>query len=115
MNIAKISTNQSESYIPREIKVDSTKQTMLKTEQSNGLKMNKWQQDILINAMDKLINNIQLDNSHPLGKAENQPLENYKEAMDVLSEMNSESLRNFGSKAQANISAETFLQLVVEG
>lgn len=114
MNITKISTSQVESYIPREIKSDSNKHIMAKTEYNNDLKMNKWQQDVLLNAIDKLFNNIQLDNNHPLGRKENQPIENHSEAIEILSGLNEDFLRTYGSQAQANISAETFLNLVSE-
>jgi len=114
MNISKISTNQAESYIPRELKVESTRQNTAKSDTDNKQKLNNWQEQILLNAIDKLANNIQVDNSHPLGRPENSPLESYDEAMQLLSEINSESLRNFGSKAQANVSPESFMRLLIE-
>ncbi|GAB1372456.1 hypothetical protein MASR1M45_25180 [Candidatus Kapaibacterium sp.] len=114
MNITKISTNQAESYFPREIKVDNLKKNMAINDNSEVIKLSTWQKDVLTNAIDKLLNNIQLDNSHPLGRLENQPIETYREAIAVLEEMSSESLRNFGSQAQANVSAESFLNLVME-
>lgn len=114
MNISNISTNQVESFIPREIKVENNKQNVVETPVNDVIKLNPWQKDILTNAIDKLLNNIQLDNSHPLKMAENKPLESYQEALNILEEINSESLRNFGSQAQANVSAYTFMQLMIE-
>ncbi len=114
MNIAKISNSPVDIYVPRDIKSDSTKQIFSKNEHSDKIKFNSWQQDILINALDKMINNVQLDNNHPLGKPENQALENYQDAMNVLSQLNSDLIRNYGSQAQANVSSTTFLQLVTE-
>jgi hypothetical protein len=115
MNITKIGVNQSESYIPREVAVDSTRTKSTINQNTENSNLNNWQEDILINALDKLANNIQVDNSHPLGRAENRPLASYQEALDILSEINAESLRNVGSSAQANVSASSFIQLMMEG
>ncbi|MBX3043978.1 MAG: hypothetical protein KIT33_08305 [Candidatus Kapabacteria bacterium] len=118
MNIAKISTNVVETYIPKEIKFDPAKQKNDVSYGNNSKKLNNWQEEILIGAIDKLVNNIQVDNSHPLGMSKNAPIESYAEAVKVLSEINSDNysdnLKNFGSQAQANVSAETFLQLILE-
>lgn len=114
MNIAKIATSPTESYFPREIKFETAKQIAEKTAPSQDAKLNAWQKDILINALDKLVNNIQVDNSHPLGRAENAPIETRSEAFAVLETINSDYLSKFGSQFQANISAASFMNLVME-
>lgn len=114
MNISKIGLSQAESYLPREIKFDSVKHNTEKNTQVQSQKLSAWQEEILITAMDKLVNNIQVDNSHPLGRLENKPIETNQEALAVLEKINPEYLFSFGSEAQANVSAASFIQLVME-
>lgn len=114
MNISKIGVNPTETYFPREIRNEAVKLNTEKSNDANTLKFNKWQEEILISALDKLANSIQLDNSHPLGRLENQPIETKAEALAELEKINVESLRNFGSQAQANVSASSFIKLIME-
>lgn len=114
MNIAKIGLSQSEAYIPREIKYENLKPSTDNLTQNDNKKLNSWQEEILISGVDKLVNNIQMDNNHPLSRLENSPIEDYKTAMDVLSSINIDSIRAFGSEAQANVTASTFLQLIMD-
>lgn len=114
MNISKIGLSQAESYIPREIKNDSVKNLTEKNVQVREQKLSAWQQEILISALDKLVNNIQVDNSHPLGRLENKPIVTHIEALASLEKINPDYLLQNGSEAQANVTAAAFIKLVME-
>ncbi|MFA7627158.1 MAG: hypothetical protein WCZ17_08940 [Candidatus Kapaibacterium sp.] len=114
MNIAKISVNQAEQYVPREIKIDSLNHKSNATGTIETQKLTQWQVEILMQAITKLENNIHPDNSHPLSRKENQPIESKSELLRVMKELNFDALAQNGADAQANVSAEAFISLVME-
>lgn len=71
----------------------------------------KWQQNVLLSALDDLENNIQVDNSSPLFTNENAPIESYKEALDELRKVVHANSKEFMEKAQANITPSDILHL----
>ena len=70
-----------------------------------------WQKDILMQALDKLENNIQLDNSHPLDKVQSAPIESFEEALIELSFIKSPFFLENASQAQANLKPESVVNL----
>ena len=71
----------------------------------------KWQQNVLLSALDNLENNIQVDNSSPLFNENNAPIESYKEALDELRKVVRANNKEFMEKAQANITPSDILHL----
>lgn len=75
---------------------------------------NSWQKDILLDAISRLENNKQVDNSHPLGKADNRPIETFDEAIIELAGVKSNEFADSASKAQANIVPQQILDLFMD-
>ncbi len=73
-----------------------------------------WQKDILMQAVEKLENNIQTDDSHPLDKKGAAPIESYNEAVIELSLFKNNFDAEQASGAQANISPESILSLFTD-
>jgi hypothetical protein len=74
----------------------------------------KWQNDILIDVINKLENSKQLDDSHPLDRMENSPIETFEEAIFELKFLQDKKYFSQFGPAQANLSPESVLSLFVE-
>jgi hypothetical protein len=75
----------------------------------------KWQKNILLDAIDLLENNIQTDdNSHPLSKLDNAPIESFDEALIELSFVKTPFFKETASQAQANLTGADVAPLFVE-
>lgn len=79
--------------------------------QKNDSAPAKWQQDILLGALDSLENNIQVDNSSPLFSDDAAPIETYKEALEELRKVVSEDFEKYASASQANLTPGDILYL----
>lgn len=80
-----------------------------------SLPSNNWQKDILLSALDMLESSIQTnEESHPLSKMENSPIDTFEEALIELNFIKSKKFLDEASGAQANIKAEDILSLFVE-
>jgi hypothetical protein len=75
---------------------------------------NNWQKDILLNAISNLENNKQVDNSHPLGKLSNAPIESFDEALIELNYFKSPFFKKDASEAQANLKPQDIVSLFSE-
>ena len=71
----------------------------------------KWQQNVLLSAIENLENNIQVDNSNPLFSANNAPIESYKEAIAELRKVVSSNNLEYMRQAQANLTPSDILYL----
>lgn len=71
----------------------------------------KWQQNVLLSALDDLENNIQVDNSSPLFDEANAPIESYKEALAELRKVVQSNNKEFFEQAQANLTPSDILYL----
>jgi len=71
----------------------------------------QWQRDILLTALDKLENNLQAEDNHPLSKLSNAPIETFEEALFELSFLRSPKFKETASQAQANLKAADVLYL----
>jgi len=120
MEVRNISRDQNTSYDPFLLdalninKVYDKKTQEIDKNGNPDSELNKtsWQKDILINALDKLENSIQIDDkSHPLGGAENVPIETYSEALDELKKLVESNFSQYASKAQANLTPGDILYL----
>lgn len=65
-------------------------------------------------ALDKLENSIQLDNSNPLDKPENQPIESLEEALIILGFTKTPFFKSQALGAQANIEPKDVVTLFTE-
>ena len=81
------------------------------TTKSSDFDKVKWQQNVLLSALDNLENNIQVDNSSPLFNENNAPIESYKEALEELRKVVHANSKEFMEKAQANITPSDILHL----
>ncbi len=78
----------------------------LKNEENIDNKSNapvSWQKDILLDALKTLENNIQLDNSNPLDRTENSPIESFSEAQIELNFIDAELFRKEGLEVHSNL------------
>jgi hypothetical protein len=78
----------------------------------------EWQLDILLDALDRLENNIQLDDNeqssnHPLSVKNFYPIESLEEAMIEISYIKSPFFKSNALEAQANIDAKDVASLFV--
>ncbi len=116
MKITDISAKNYQPYEPKELK----KSDVLKTnnQKSDKLEINQtptnWQKEILLDALAMIENNIQLDNSKPLDKVENQPIETYDEALIELNWINTPFFKAQALGAQANLEAKDILYLFLD-
>ncbi len=116
MNISKIKQQQAMPYAPqvisrKELNAAKEKQS---SDTYDAAAPASWQKDILLNALDRLENNIQTDDSHPLDRAGNMPIESFDEALIELSFIKTPMFRAQASGAQANINPEDVAQLFTD-
>ncbi len=97
---------------PKEISVKTEK--TIDTAPADTASVTAWQKDILMQALDKLENNIHVDNSLPLNKQTSGPIESFDEALIELSFTKTPFFRREASAAQANVKAEDILSLFTE-
>ncbi len=114
MNITEIRDSGSKPYdlsLFDAIQSESIKTTEPVKKESKPVASTSWQKKILLDALDKLENNIQLDDSNPLDKLNNTPIESYEEALIELSFIKSPFFNKHASQAQANINANDVMYL----
>lgn len=87
-----------------------------KSENSNNTESvpSGWQKDILLSALDKLEDNIQVDNSSPLNYSASAPIETYSEALAELRGLVENDFEKYASAAQANLTPADILYLFEE-
>ncbi|NLO19412.1 MAG: hypothetical protein GX121_05980 [Ignavibacteria bacterium] len=73
--------------------------------------LSAWQKDILLDVVNKLENNTQVNNNHPLGKANYEPIESLEEALIELAYIKSPFFKQHALETQANLTAEQVLPL----
>lgn len=107
------------NYVPEEIEkeVASKLPKEAKTDKIDPkeaeITMN-WQRDILLDALEKLENTVQPDNNHPLDTQANQPIETFEEALVELRFVENPKFVTEAAKAQANINANSVIELFAE-
>lgn len=117
MNITKIQNMPAGLYEPREIRheeLQKSKQNEVSNAEDSSKSKEMWKKDILLNALDKLEDNIQLDDSHPLGRKENQPIETFDEALIELAFLKESNFKEVAAQAQANLDPKDVLSLFVD-
>jgi hypothetical protein len=113
MKITNIKPAQYDAYQPIELKKSDPKQVSVNIEDKMEVSGNKanWQKNILLDALSTIENNIQLDNSHPLDRIENQPIETFDQALIELNFIHSPFFKAQASGAQANLKPQDILYL----
>ena len=117
MQVREISNPQANAL---EYSTLKPKEITVKTEQpienpsADSASDTAWQKDILMQALDKLENNMHVDNSLPLNKQSSGPIESFDEALIELSFTKTPFFRREAASAQANIKAEDILSLFTE-
>ncbi len=82
------------------------------TETSNKpVDKSAWQKDILLNALNKLENNVQVDDKSPLNYNTSAPLGTYDDAIKELRSLVDNNFERFASQAQANLTPKDILHL----
>ena len=79
--------------------------------QKQSANLTNWQKDILLTALEKLENNIQMDDIHPLGKRDAAPIETYDEALEELQFLKSPKFSQEAYSAQANLNPQDIMYL----
>ena len=116
MNVSEIRTVDAKPFIPRELRPEEKKLAFSKNVEDKVEISNNnisWQNDILMSALEMLENNKQMDNTHPLDRIGNQPIETFDEALAELKFLQSDNFQVNASGAQANINAIDILSLFV--
>lgn len=90
---------------------DITKNLQVKSKPVNSNEKAIWQQNVLLNAINKLENNIQVDKTNVLFSDENAPLESYQEALAELRKLVMENNQEYMRDAQANLTPKDILYL----
>lgn len=81
---------------------------------SKAVQDTEWQKNILLDAISSIENNIQVDNNHPLSRADYAPIESFQEAQIELQWFKTPMFATQASGAQANLKAEDVSSLFVE-
>lgn len=114
-NIQNGVNSQYDSFLVDALNIGKTKDVKKKESISSPndakLEKAKWQQNVLLSALDDLENNIQVDNSSPLFSEENLPIETYKEAIAELRKIVQDNDKEFFELAQANLTPSDILYL----
>lgn len=83
-------------------------------EASDATKPKGWEKQILLDALDKLENNINVEESGPLNYADAAPIETFSEAKAELEKLINSNFKEYASQAQANITPADILYLFEE-
>lgn len=124
MEVRNITRDQSMSFDPflldaLNIKDPNAPKSKIVDKSGNALakdteNVNKanWQKDILLTALDKLENSIQVDDkSHPLGGVQNAPIESFDEALIELKTLVESNFKEYAAVSQANLTPGDILYL----
>lgn len=88
---------------------DSAKSSIDK--EKNNPNFTSWQKDILLSAINKLENNIQMDDIHPLSRRDSAPIETYEQALIELNFVKSPKFVQEAYGAQANLNPQDIMYL----
>ncbi|MFP4528877.1 MAG: hypothetical protein ACLFQX_10025 [Candidatus Kapaibacterium sp.] len=111
MNVTSIGSYGTTAYEPMTYPtVEQQTATTSSTTESTA-PTTDWQKDILLTAINDLENTLQLDDSHPLDREGNTPIETLDEALIEASMLNSPTYQEEAAGAQANLSGEDVLYL----
>jgi hypothetical protein len=114
-NISNQAGTQYDPFLVDALNIGSKKVKSVETTKTNSSEKIQfsadWQKQILSDALDKLENNIQVDDSSPLFAEEAAPIETYQEALTELKSLFNSDFDKFASAAQANLTPGDILYL----
>lgn len=114
-NIQNGANAQYDSFLIDALNINKNKEVSkniaVKSNQTTTAEKTIWQQNVLLNAIDKLENNIQVDKTSPLFSDENAPIESYKEALEELRKIVLENKQEYMKESQANLTPRDILYL----
>ncbi len=109
-NITKVEKNlNSSGELSIEQVRDTSKSSIEKGKK--GADFTSWQKDILLSAINKLENSIQMDDIHPLSRRDAAPIETYEEALIELNYIKSPKFAQEAYQAQANLNPQDVMYL----
>lgn len=111
MRVQKITNREINSIDSDGPNLERTKKINNQTENNIKKVNNDFSPGILLKAIENLENNKHLDNSHPLSKIDNAPIESLEEAIIELRYFKSPFFKANASAAQANLKNEDILYL----
>lgn len=117
MKVTDVVPKVSNQILNKELKPSSGKaKEALKESESKKDSFDKvqWQNEILLSALDMLENSKQIDNSHPLTRADYRPIETFDEAMTELNQTRNGTFAREASGAQANLKSDDVMSLFTE-
>ncbi len=120
MKITSINTENSKSFeiysnfLTKKGNVESTQATANKQVTVDKSNESYWQALFLDKALDQMVNNLQNDDSHPLSKKENEPLNTYLDALGELNKINAEAIKGQGLAAHSFIDSKNYLDIIAD-
>lgn len=107
-----ITTYESKAFKNAEV-VKKT-ETVATDTLSKSIQDAEWQKNILLDAISSMENNMQVDNSHPLSRADYMPIEDFAEALNEMPFFSTDLFKTQASSAQANLRAEDIAMLFTD-
>ncbi len=114
MNITEIRHQPVTTYEPKAFKnAEVVKKSEIASANSVAKPVQdaEWQKNILLDVISSLENSIQVDNNHPLSRADYKPIDNFSEALGELSFFSTDLFKSQASGAQANLRIEDIAML----
>jgi hypothetical protein len=116
MQVTEIRNSGGAAYDPFLVDVlgiGSTKTAKKTTSENQNKQVDRsaWQKDILLNALNKLENNVQVDDKSPLNYNTAAPLSTYDDALKELRSLVDTNFKKYASQAQANLTPHDILYL----
>ncbi|OGU17710.1 MAG: hypothetical protein A2X61_04395 [Ignavibacteria bacterium GWB2_35_12] len=113
MQITNVTNTEKNLNSSAELSIEQVRDTAKSSIDKNKKEGNltSWQKDILLSAIDKLENSIQMDDIHPLSRRDAAPIETYEEALIELNYVKSPKFAQEAFGAQANLNPEDVMYL----
>ncbi|GEM_PF-1242167 len=102
------------NYLTKKGKVENHQSIVNKAVDTDKSNESYWQALFLDKALDQMVNNLQNDNSHPLSKKENEPINTYLEALGELNKINAEAIKGQGLAAHSFIDSKNYLDIIAD-
>lgn len=102
------------NYLTKKGKVENHQTIVNKAINIDKSNESYWQALFLDKALDQMVNNLQNDNSHPLSKKENEPINTYFEALSELQKVNTSTMKNDGLGAHLYIDSKNYLDIIAD-
>lgn len=115
MNVTKISQGgaQYDSFLLEALAIGKPESTD-KGASASEAKPKGWEKQILMDALDKLENNIKVEDNSPLNYSDAAPIESFAEAKAELKKLVENNFSDYAAQAQANLTPADILYLFEE-